>query len=515
MNPGNITNPGSVIRRDEDSYLTVGDRNSNFPVQNYADVGAAVNAAYASLPATGGTIFIQNGTYTFTTPIVFGTNGKITSLIGESSGGTILYYTPTTGAAITINHGDISGRHRQHEVSNFSMRNAAAFIYVGTVNTRTSIGLFLGGTNGCPAIHVHDMTINGFGTQIRTGQACYMAKFTALSLSGGNGVAGTGTGLTGSLLHVNTYNNSGERLVFTDCSFTDPCNSIADNAIYIEQYGAASIIFNGCSIDNAQIRVIETSLTVIENCHIENPTSSAYGRYVPVYADAATVGRLVFSFNKIHDGATVLGQNFDNIVRHGTNLIAIGNQFTNANNLAHTRMFDCTVSTANETEYIAGTIVQGTGVSEIARNWAYSVARGLSTMINHRNSWPTGYVVNTNNVNQFKVGSNRDAWETDDLGVMRFPNGVKMITRANSSSYTALISDHVIICSPAADMTITLPLASTANGTVLIIKKATAAFTVTIDGNGAETIDGAATQALTTQWSVMRLICNGTAWFTI
>jgi hypothetical protein len=38
---------------------------------------------------------------------------------------------------------------------------------------------------------------------------------------------------------------------------------------------------------------------------------------------------------------------------------------------------------------------------------------------------------------------------------------------------------------------------------------------VTIDPFGAETIDGAATLALTTQWAKAQFISNGTAWFVI
>lgn len=504
-----------VILKSSALYVTVGDATTNFPVASYADIGAAVNAAYASLPTDGGTIFIQNGTYSYTTPIVFGTNAKIASLIGSSAAGTILKYTPTSGNAITVNHGDVSGRHRQHEVAHFTMMGTSVFVFVGTTNTRTSVGLFLGGANGSPAVSVHDMTINGFGTQIETGQACYMARFNALSLSGGNGVNGTGTGLQGSLVHINTASNSGERFVFTDCTFSDPCNSAAGNAIYVEASGSASLIFKGCSFDNCQLRVIGSTHTVVESCHIENPTSVTYGEYIPMYFDAYNVGMLVFCFNEVVDSQTDPAKNFDKIVYHGVNLIAHGNHISNYGSQTLTTIFDSGLSTANESEVISATVVEGTGVTNIARNWPYSLARGLSTMVNHRNSWPVGHLVNTNNVNQWKVGSDRTAWETDDLGVVRFPNGVKLITRANTSSYTALIADNTILCSPSADMTVTLPLASTANGTILTIKKLTAAFNVTIDGNGSETIDGATTLVLTTQWSSRTLICNGTSWYVI
>ncbi len=37
--------------------------------------------------------------------------------------------------------------------------------------------------------------------------------------------------------------------------------------------------------------------------------------------------------------------------------------------------------------------------------------------------------------------------------------------------------------------------------------------TVTVDGNASETIDGATTAVLTTQWESITIHCNGTAWF--
>lgn len=60
----------------------------------------------------------------------------------------------------------------------------------------------------------------------------------------------------------------------------------------------------------------------------------------------------------------------------------------------------------------------------------------------------------------------------------------------------------------------TLPLAADAtNGFEITIKKTdSSANAVTIDGNGAETIDGATTQTLSNQYDSMILVCDGTEW---
>lgn len=78
------------------------------------DIGAQINAAYAALPSNGGTIVIDppvsGSTYDFTTPIVFATAGKIVQLVGmspagaNSTEGVSLNYTPTSGAAITLDY---------------------------------------------------------------------------------------------------------------------------------------------------------------------------------------------------------------------------------------------------------------------------------------------------------------------------------------------------------------------------------------------------------------------------
>ena len=72
------------------------------------DVGAALNTAYANLPATGGTIYVAStggagATHAlFSTPIVFGTSGKTVSVIGVGENATVLEWTPLTGTAMTV-----------------------------------------------------------------------------------------------------------------------------------------------------------------------------------------------------------------------------------------------------------------------------------------------------------------------------------------------------------------------------------------------------------------------------
>ena len=90
----------------------------------------------------------------------------------------------------------------------------------------------------------------------------------------------------------------------------------------------------------------------------------------------------------------------------------------------------------------------------------------------------------------------------------------KMSVVSKTTTYTATSDDDVIFCSSSgAAFTVTLPAASGIGGKVLTLKKIDSSFNaVTIDGNGAETIDGSATTTLSTQHETLMLICDGSNW---
>jgi len=73
------------------------------------DVGAWIQAAYNSLPATGGTIYVapkeDGSAYAWTSAVNFGTNNKIVTIEGAGPA-TCLKWMPMAGVAITCNWGD-------------------------------------------------------------------------------------------------------------------------------------------------------------------------------------------------------------------------------------------------------------------------------------------------------------------------------------------------------------------------------------------------------------------------
>ena len=87
------------------------------------------------------------------------------------------------------------------------------------------------------------------------------------------------------------------------------------------------------------------------------------------------------------------------------------------------------------------------------------------------------------------------------------------------ADYTPIANDYYIgVTDTAAPRTVTLPpLASVPEWTQFVIKDESggaAANNITIDGDGAETIDGAASKIINTNYGVVRLTRGATGWFT-
>lgn len=92
-------------------------------------------------------------------------------------------------------------------------------------------------------------------------------------------------------------------------------------------------------------------------------------------------------------------------------------------------------------------------------------------------------------------------------------NGVKTAVAAKTADYTLTATDGTItVDATAGNVTITLPAASASVGQLYRIKRIDASGnTVTIARVGADTIDGATSVALTTQWQAKTIQCLTTA----
>jgi len=94
--------------------------------------------------------------------------------------------------------------------------------------------------------------------------------------------------------------------------------------------------------------------------------------------------------------------------------------------------------------------------------------------------------------------------------LLKRPNNTK------TAAYTVEGSDYLVLGdSTGGSFSITLPLAEKHTGQTFIIKQIGTANTVTVDGDGTETIDGALTQALTTQFDFIGILSDGSNWHII
>ena len=86
-----------------------------------------------------------------------------------------------------------------------------------------------------------------------------------------------------------------------------------------------------------------------------------------------------------------------------------------------------------------------------------------------------------------------------------------------TGNYTVTATNHTIICNATGgSFTITLPAVASHEGRIYCIKKIdSSANTVTVDGNGSETIDDATTAVLTTQYESITIQSDGSEWWII
>lgn len=90
------------------------------------------------------------------------------------------------------------------------------------------------------------------------------------------------------------------------------------------------------------------------------------------------------------------------------------------------------------------------------------------------------------------------------------------VTVAKTTTYTATLDDAVILAGGTSSWTLSLPAAATSTGKMYWIKKTSASiYTITVNANASETIDGALTQDIVSQYTCLCIICDGSNWWII
>jgi len=88
--------------------------------------------------------------------------------------------------------------------------------------------------------------------------------------------------------------------------------------------------------------------------------------------------------------------------------------------------------------------------------------------------------------------------------------------RSVTTTGSVVSGDYLLICDATGGaITMTLPPAALVPGRIYTFKRINAGNAVIVDGYGSETIDGALTHTLGTQWNGATVMSNGVAWFKI
>lgn len=102
----------------------------------------------------------------------------------------------------------------------------------------------------------------------------------------------------------------------------------------------------------------------------------------------------------------------------------------------------------------------------------------------------------------------------NDNFAKRHSQDVTVVTAAMSPYTPTTLDQFLEVDASAGAVTILLDTAANfVNRTLIVFAKSVAGGNITIDGAGAETINGAATKVLTVQYSVWKLLSNGTVWW--
>lgn len=123
------------------------------------------------------------------------------------------------------------------------------------------------------------------------------------------------------------------------------------------------------------------------------------------------------------------------------------------------------------------------------------------------------------------VKINGSFYSTGSIGIgTTSPNSKLQVTGslslpyvAKTANYTATLNDFTIaVTCSSANITITLPTSVGITGRIYVIKKMdNTSYSVIVDANGTQTIDGSETVSLTTQYQTIRLQSNGSNWILI
>ena len=271
-----------------------------FPGTGNHDIGDKINQAYASCPSNGCKIRIAAGIYPFTTPISFSILSKPVILEGDagdtstysgyppSQGTTELYFTPTSGTAITMATGGGTGT---------GVRGITLF-GPGFKGNNAAVGLFI---TGEIRQTYKDLFISGFNVGLQIGSNVYLENFYNLQMLDNVKAIYTAPGLT----------RTGENMAFFGGVFTNKSLSLPGgngksvpfypNCVDFEGGQGIVVSFYNLSFDHCGVtlNIPGGQQFLFSGSHFENPNG-------PTTADFLTIGSNCVSCQVIMSASDML-----------------------------------------------------------------------------------------------------------------------------------------------------------------------------------------------------------------
>jgi hypothetical protein len=222
------------------------------------DMGTEINALYASLPAAGGEIVVQESA-AFAIPIVFGTKDKPVLLVGLPADIVTLTYTGSGGTAVTFDYG--TGHRMGHGLRDLTL--------TGPGHSTGTIGVIFGGVNGAEGLDFRDFKVQSFGVNLEMASHTWLAYFQHGMVRDG----GTNLLLPSGLVEA------GEQITFNHVTFAD-APAPHTNSVWVQGQGQ-EIVFSDCSFDQAQLHIgdgeFSAAQVVVRGSHFENPNLAEPG----------------------------------------------------------------------------------------------------------------------------------------------------------------------------------------------------------------------------------------------
>lgn len=350
------------------------------------------------------------------------------------------------------------------------------------VDAEVKSGMFafvMEGTAGADSGYV--LSTDGSIT-LNTTALSFVQFSSAGSISAGNGLQKTGSVIS-ALLDGTTLGASGAGL------------KVAAN-------GITSTEINGGAVTLSKVARSSSNGQVIIG-----QGSGADSQYMTIGADATldgggnlTIANNAITSAKINAGAVTLAK----VSRSASNGQLIIGQGSGADSSYQTVQGDVTIDGGGNTTIANGAVTQG----KMAAN-----SIGSAQIID-------GQVGNAELANGAVTAAKADlsgAWT--HTGNLSAQGGMSVKVTVTTVSYTALVTDVVIgVTDTSAARTITLPALSGNTGKMFVIKDMTGAAStnnITIDANASETIDGALTQVISSNYGSITLVADVGGWIMI